>query len=180
MEVVVTLRPRIQSSREVTGTHSCIWTMTWPNRGSRRFYLPIFQEEIPVPPALSYRQNSEPAAAKQSPHRAAAPDTSVESPKTRCSSSKSGPPQGAAPIPPPGYHVCQETLTSSGINPRPPTKVSSGPQFPEARPLALSRRRVGWGQTKESSWDRLHYGRHHSPHWLQHNGHIPQSDGFPK
>ena len=43
---------------------------------------------------LSYQQNSELAAAKQSPHRAAAPDTSMESPKTRHSSSKSRPPWG--------------------------------------------------------------------------------------
>ena len=45
-------------------------------------------------PTPSYWQNRELVAAKQSPHRAAAPDTSVESPKTRCSSSKSGPPLG--------------------------------------------------------------------------------------
>ena len=60
----------------------------------QKVYLPTFQEEIPVPPTPSYRQNSEPAAAKQSPHRAAALDTSMESPKTRHSSSKSGPPRG--------------------------------------------------------------------------------------
>ena len=47
-----------------------------------------------MPPTLSYRQNSKLAAAKQSPHRAAAPDTSVESPKTRHSSSKSRPLRG--------------------------------------------------------------------------------------
>ena len=60
----------------------------------QKVYLPAFQEEIPVPPTPSYWQSREPVAAKQSPHRAAAPDTSVESPKTRCSSSKSGPPRG--------------------------------------------------------------------------------------
>ena len=47
----------------------------------RKIYLPTFQGEIPVPPASSYWQVREPAATKQSPHRAAAPDTSVESPK---------------------------------------------------------------------------------------------------
>ena len=60
----------------------------------QKVYLPTFQEEIPVPPAPSYWQNSEPVAAKQSPHRVTAPDTSMESPKTRCSSSKSRPPWG--------------------------------------------------------------------------------------
>ena len=47
-----------------------------------------------MPPAPSYQQNSKPVAAKQSPHRVAAPNTSVESPKTRHSSSKSGPLRG--------------------------------------------------------------------------------------
>ena len=67
----------------------------------QKVYLPTFQEEIPMPPTPSYQKNGEPAAAKQSPCRAAAPDMSVESPKTRCSSSKSGPPwaQDVAPIP---------------------------------------------------------------------------------
>ena len=47
----------------------------------RKIYLPTFQGQIPVPPAPSYWQVREPAATKQSPHRAAAPNTSVESPK---------------------------------------------------------------------------------------------------
>ena len=47
-----------------------------------------------MPPALSYWQSREPVAAKQSQCRLAPPDTSVEFPKSRCSSSKSGPPQG--------------------------------------------------------------------------------------
>ena len=59
-----------------------------------KVYLPTFWEEIPMPPAPSYRQSREPVAAKQSPHRAAAPDTSMESPKSRRSSSKSGPLRG--------------------------------------------------------------------------------------
>ena len=60
----------------------------------QKVYLPTFQEEIPVPSAPSYQQDRELVAAKQSPHRVAAPDTSVESPKTKCSSSKSSPPRG--------------------------------------------------------------------------------------
>ena len=59
-----------------------------------KVYLPMVQGEIPVPPAPSYRQDREPVVTKQSPHRVAAPDTSVESPKAKCSSSKSRPPQG--------------------------------------------------------------------------------------
>ena len=47
-----------------------------------------------MPPTPSYRQSREPVTAKQSLHGVAALDTSVESPKTRCSSSKSGPPLG--------------------------------------------------------------------------------------
>ena len=59
-----------------------------------KVYLPTFQEEIPMPPTPSYRQSREPATAKQSLHRAAVLDTAMESPKTRRSSSKSGPPRG--------------------------------------------------------------------------------------
>ena len=57
----------------------------------QKVYLPTFQGEIPVPPAPSYQQVREVVMTKQSPHRAAAPDTSVESPKDKCSSSKGGP-----------------------------------------------------------------------------------------
>ena len=64
----------------------------------QKVYLPTFQEEIPMLPAPSYWQNREPAAAKQSPCRVAALDTSVESTKTRHSSSKSEA-QDVAPIP---------------------------------------------------------------------------------
>ena len=57
----------------------------------QKVYLPTFQGEIPVPPAPSYQQVREPAATKQSPHRVAAPDKSVESPKAKHSSSKGRP-----------------------------------------------------------------------------------------
>ena len=55
----------------------------------------MFQGEIPVPPAPSYWQVRELAVTKQSPHRVAALDTSAESPKAKCSSSKDGPSQGS-------------------------------------------------------------------------------------
>ena len=61
----------------------------------QKIYLPTFQGEIPMTPAPSYQQVREPAVTKQSPHRAAAPATSVESPKAKHSSSKSGPPWGS-------------------------------------------------------------------------------------
>ena len=48
-----------------------------------------------MPPAPSYWQVREPAVTKQSPHRVAAPDMSVDSPKAKCSSSKGGPPWGS-------------------------------------------------------------------------------------
>ena len=47
----------------------------------RGIHLPAFQGEIPVPSAPSYRQAREPEATKQSPHRAMASDTPMESPK---------------------------------------------------------------------------------------------------
>ena len=54
-------------------------------------HLPAFQGEIPMPPAPSYWQVREPVATEQSPHRATALDTPVESPKVKHSSSKSSP-----------------------------------------------------------------------------------------
>ena len=47
-----------------------------------------------MPPTPSYQQDRKLVAGKQSLHREAAPDMSMESPKTKCSSSKSGPPRG--------------------------------------------------------------------------------------
>ena len=66
-----------------------------------KIHLPVFQGEIPMPPAPSYWQVREPAVTKQSPHRAAASDAPVKSPKAKCSNSKSGPQHAldAAPIP---------------------------------------------------------------------------------
>ena len=58
-------------------------------------HLPMFQGEIPMPLAPSYRQVREPVVTKQSQHREAAADTPVESPKAKCSSSKSGPQRGS-------------------------------------------------------------------------------------
>ena len=61
----------------------------------QEIYLPAFQGKIPVPPAPSYQHVREPAATKQSPHRVAAPETSVESPKAKHSSSKGRPQRGS-------------------------------------------------------------------------------------
>ena len=52
-------------------------------------HLPAFQGEIPVPLAPSYWQVRESVVTKQSPHRVATSDTPAESPKAKCSSSKS-------------------------------------------------------------------------------------------
>ena len=57
----------------------------------QKIHLPVFQGEIPMPPAPSYWQVREPTVTKQSPQRATASDTPVESPKAKWSSSKSRP-----------------------------------------------------------------------------------------
>ena len=57
----------------------------------QRIHLPVSQGEIPVPPAPSYQQVREPTVTMQSPNRAAASATPAESPKAKCSGSKSGP-----------------------------------------------------------------------------------------
>ena len=61
----------------------------------QKVYLPMFQWEIPMPPAPSYGQDREPAVTKQSLHRAAALDTSVKSTKAKYSSSKGRPTWGS-------------------------------------------------------------------------------------
>ena len=63
--------------------------------GWQKIHLPVFQGEVPVPPAPFYQQVREPTATKQSPHWVAALDTPAESPKAKHSSSKSGPQQGS-------------------------------------------------------------------------------------
>ena len=60
------------------------WLRQW------RIHLPAFQGEIPMPPVPSYWQVREPTVTMQSPHRAAALVTPVESHKAKCSGSKSG------------------------------------------------------------------------------------------
>ena len=141
----------------------------------QKVYLPAFPGEIPVPPAPSYWQVRELVATKQSPHRAAAPDMSVESPKAKCSSSKSAPPQGSgrssntstlkqewAPMglqmqlqylnsEAPRLYICQETLLSQGINPGQPGEVATGLQLSQVWPFAISHLRVSRMQTKRSS-----------------------------
>ena len=61
----------------------------------QKVYLSVFQGEISVPPTPSYWQVREPVVTKQSPHRAAAPDMSVEFPKAKHSSSKGEPSWGS-------------------------------------------------------------------------------------
>ena len=113
----------------------------------QKVYLPAFQGEIPMPPAPSYRQVREPVVTKQSPHRAAALDTSAESPKAKCSNSKDRPSQG------PGHSSNTSTLkcpdsTSTKKSSHP--KVSTYPQLLQVRPFTLCHLRLSRMQTKGS------------------------------
>ena len=69
----------------------------------QKVYLPVYQGEIPMPPAPYYQQVMEPAVTKQSPHRVEALDTSAESAKAKCSSIKDGPSWG--------FRHCSNTST---------------------------------------------------------------------
>ena len=62
-------------------------------------HLPAYWGEIPVPPAPSYQQAREPEVMKQPPPRVVTPNPSVESPKTKCSSSKGSPHHSSAKKP---------------------------------------------------------------------------------
>ena len=92
-----------------------------------------------MPPALSYQQSREPVAAKQSPHREAAPDTAMESPKTRHSSSKGGAPWDSG----------RSSKTSTPKHPdstsakTPPHSQESTPDCPAKSPQARSSRKCG-------------------------------------
>ena len=105
----------------------------------QKVYLPAFQEEIPVPPTLSYWQSREPAAAKQSPQRATALDTSMESPKTRCSSSKSGPLWGTGR----GSNTSTLKCPDSTSTKKPSRPQESTPDCPVKSPQARSSQKHG-------------------------------------
>ena len=70
------------------------WLRQW------EIHLPVYQGEIPMPLAPSYLQAREPKVSKQSPPRAAAPDTPAESPKVKHS--------------PPAWWL-QETVPTAGL-----------------------------------------------------------------
>ena len=105
----------------------------------QKVYLPTFQAEIPVPPSLSYQQNREPVAAKQSPCSSAALDLSVECPKTRCSSSKSGPPQGTGC----GSNTSTPKHPDSTSAKKPSHPQESTPDCQVKSPQACSSRKCG-------------------------------------
>ena len=85
-----------------------------------------------MPPAPSYRQSRELVTAKQSPHRVAALDTSVESPKTRCSSSKGGPLRGTGR----GSKTSTPKHPDSTSAKTPPCPQESTPDHPAKSPQA--------------------------------------------
>ena len=92
-----------------------------------------------MPPTPSYQQNSKLAAAKQSLHRAAALDTSVESPKTRHSSSKSGPLQGTGHSSNTSTLKCPDSMSTK----KPSHPQESTPDCPVKSPQARSSRKHG-------------------------------------
>ena len=121
--------------------------------------------------SLSYRQDRELVAAKQSPCRVAAPDMPVESPKTKCSSSKSWPLWGTGCSSNTSTPKCPDSTSTKKLShPQESTPdhqaVSTGLQLLEAQPLALSHHSVSRIQMKGSLWGRLRYSQHHSPHQL--------------
>ena len=109
----------------------------------QKIHLPVFQGEIPVPPAPSYWQVREPMATTQSPHKAVTLATPVESPKAKHSSSKSD--------------TCSSGCSSNTLTPKHPdstlTKKSSG-----------SKESTSNGQEKSPKVHSLHkHGRSPSP-----------------
>ena len=135
-------------------------------------HLPAFQGEIPVPLAPSYQQGREPEVTKQSPHRAAASDTPMESPKAKALAARAVPnmAQDAAHLNSKvlRLYFSQETLQLQRANLKWPGEVSKGTQFSQAWLFSFSCCWVRWMQTGRFSHGRLWHSRHHSSHQLQH------------
>ena len=119
-----------------------------------------------MPPTPSYWQSREPATAKQSPRRAAAPDMAMESPKTRCSSSKGRAPRGS------GCNSKTSTLKhpDSTLAKTPPHPQESTPDCPVTSMQACSSQkhgrspsptRVSQKQMKGPQCDGLWDSQHH-------------------
>ena len=105
----------------------------------QKVYLPIFQEEIPVPPTPFYWQSREPVTAKQSLHRDAAPNTAAESTKTRHSSSKAGAAWGSGHSSKTSTPKCPDSTLAK----TPPHPQESTRDHPVKSPLARSSRKHG-------------------------------------
>ena len=97
-------------------------------------HLPVFQGEIPMPLAISHQQVWEPAVTKQSPHRVATLDTPAESPKAKCSSSKSGPQQGLGCSSNTSNPKCPDSTSAK----KPPCSMKPTPDDQEKSPKAHS------------------------------------------
>ena len=92
-----------------------------------------------MPPTPSYQQSREPAAAKQSPCRVAAPDTAVESPTTRFSSSKGGAPWSSGHNSKTSTPKCPDSTSAK----TPPCPQESTLDHPAKSPQAHSSQKQG-------------------------------------
>ena len=105
----------------------------------QKVYLPVFQGEIPGPPVPSYQQVREPAATKQSLHRVAALDTSVESPKAKHSSSRAQPSWGSGC----SFNTSTPKCPNSTSTKKPSCPKESTPDDLAKSPQAHSSRKCG-------------------------------------
>ena len=105
----------------------------------QKIHLPIFQGEIPMPTAPSYQQVREPVATKQSPHRVAALDAPAESPKAKCSNSKSRPQRGSRCSSNTSTPKCSDSTSTK----KPSCPKESTPNDQAKSPQACSSRKCG-------------------------------------
>ena len=89
-----------------------------------------------MPPAPSYQQVRELVATKQSLHRVAALDTHVESPKAKCSNSKSRPQQGSGCSSNTSTPKCPDSTSTK--KPSCPKESTPDDQAKSPRPAALA------------------------------------------
>ena len=136
-------------------------------------HLPVYQGEIPVPPALSYQQARETEVTEQPPPGVVTPNPSVESPKPKHSSGKGGPHRSSRRSSQhlnskaPRLHFSQEALLFQRANLRQPGEVSPGSWLSQAWPFPFPICQVIWMQTERCSLRRLLHAQLHPSRQFQ-------------
>ena len=134
-------------------------------------HLPVYQGEIPVPPAPSYWQARETKVTKQPPPRAVIPNPSMESPKTKHSSGKGGPHHSSgcsSNTSTPKHPDSTSALLFQRANLRQPGEVSPGSRLSQVWLFPFPICQVSQVQMERCSLRRLPHAQLHPSCQFQH------------